>query len=334
MCMSLLALLLAATPVVAQQPVLDMHLHAEPIGTYGPPPVGICAPYVTWPMYDPREPEGAYAMRFVKEPPCEKPLWSPTTDQALMKDTLAALERRNVWAVASGPPDIVSRWREQSNRIIPALGFSIPEDSETLTVAAVRELIKAKKISVFGEVTNQYFGVAPDDPRFEPYLALLEELEIPLAIHVGPGPPGTPLLAPSLRNYTAAAHDPRTLEPILRKHPKLRVYAMHAGWPMIDEMIAMLYVYPQLYVDVAILAYAYPPAEFYRYLDRLVTAGFGKRVMYGSDQMVWPQAIEISIKRIEDAPGLTAEQKRDILYNNAARFLRLSKDEIARHHAK
>jgi predicted TIM-barrel fold metal-dependent hydrolase len=37
---------------------------------------------------------------------------------------------------------------------------------------------------------------------------------------------------------------------------------------------------------------------------------------------------------IEDAPFLTAAQKRDILYNNAARFLRLSKEEIARHHSK
>ena len=32
-------------------------------------------------------------------------------------------------------------------------------------------------------------------------------------------------------------------------------------------------------------------------------------------------------------PLLTDAQKRDILYNNAARFLRLSKDQIARHHA-
>lgn len=323
-----LALLLAA-----QLPVLDMHLHAEPIDSYGPPPVAICAPYVTWPMYDPSEPEGAYAMRFVKEPPCAKPLWSATTDDAFMKDTLAALDRRNVWAVAGGSPKIVSRWREASKRIISGFGFSIPEEGKEFSVDAVRKLIETKQIAVFGEVTNQYFGIAPDDPRFEPYLALLEELDIPLAIHVGPGPPGTPLLAPPLRNYTAALHDPRTLEPILRKHPKLRVYAMHAGWPMIDEMLVMLYVYPQLYVDVAILAYAYPPAEFYRYLDRLVTGGFGKRIMYGSDQMVWPQAIEISIKRIEEAPGLSAEQKRDILYNNAARFLRLTKDEIARHHA-
>jgi predicted TIM-barrel fold metal-dependent hydrolase len=327
----LLVAFLVAIPVAAQQPVLDMHLHAEPIGAYGPPPVAICAPYITWPRYDPREEAGAYAMRFVKEPECEKPLWSPTTDEAFQKDTLAALERRNVWAVTSGSLDVVQRWQKASNRIIPALGFSIPE-AKDLTVDRVRELIRTKQIAVFGEVTNQYFGIAPDDPRFEPYLALLEEHDIPLAIHLGPGPPGTPLLAPPFRDYTAAAHDPRTLEPVLRKHPRLRVYAMHAGWPMIDSMLAMLYVYPQLYVDVAILAYAYPPAEFYRYLDRLVTAGFGKRVMYGSDQMVWPQAIEISIKRIEDAPNLTAEEKRDILYNNAARFLRLSKDEIARHH--
>ncbi len=39
------------------------------------------------------------------------------------------------------------------------------------------------------------------------------------------------------------------------------------------------------------------------------------------------------IRRIQDAPNRTAEQERDILYNNAARFLRLSKEEIARHHA-
>jgi predicted TIM-barrel fold metal-dependent hydrolase len=48
--------------------------------------------------------------------------------------------------------------------------------------------------------------------------------------------------------------------------------------------------------------------------------------------MIWPGIIEPSIQSIEEAPFLTKEQKRDILYNNAARFLRLSKEEIARHH--
>jgi predicted TIM-barrel fold metal-dependent hydrolase len=48
--------------------------------------------------------------------------------------------------------------------------------------------------------------------------------------------------------------------------------------------------------------------------------------------MVWPETIERSILVIEEAPFLSDEQKRDILYSNAARFLRLSDEEIARQH--
>ena len=44
--------------------------------------------------------------------------------------------------------------------------------------------------------------------------------------------------------------------------------------------------------------------------------------------------IERAVAVIEEAPFLTEEQKRDILYNNAARFLRLSEEEIARHHGR
>jgi predicted TIM-barrel fold metal-dependent hydrolase len=54
--------------------------------------------------------------------------------------------------------------------------------------------------------------------------------------------------------------------------------------------------------------------------------------MFGSDQMVWPEVIERSIAVIEEASFLSEEQKRDIFYNNAARFLRLSEEEIAKHH--
>lgn len=52
-------------------------------------------------------------------------------------------------------------------------------------------------------------------------------------------------------------------------------------------------------------------------------AGFGKRLLFGSDQMVWPEAIGMAVEGIESATFLTEEEKRDIFYNNAARFLRL-----------
>jgi predicted TIM-barrel fold metal-dependent hydrolase len=45
--------------------------------------------------------------------------------------------------------------------------------------------------------------------------------------------------------------------------------------------------------------------------------------MFGSDQMRWPEVIGKGIEAIEQAEFLSEEQKRDILYNNAVRFLRL-----------
>lgn len=60
-----------------------------------------------------------------------------------------------------------------------------------------------------------------------------------------------------------------------------------------------------------------------RYIERLVDGGFEDRVMYGTDQLIWPKLMAYSISIIQNADYLTPEQKRDILYSNAARFLRL-----------
>jgi uncharacterized protein len=109
------------------------------------------------------------------------------------------------------------------------------------------------------------------------------------------------------------------------------VSLMHAGWPMLDDLLAVMWAHPQVYVDVGIISYALPRAGFHDYLRRIVEAGFGKRVMFGSDQMVWPEALETAIQSIEAATFLTSEQKRDIFYNNVARFLKLSDAEKARH---
>lgn len=118
------------------------------------------------------------------------------------------------------------------------------------------------------------------------------------------------------------------------RHPRLRVYIMHAGYPMIDELRALLFSYPQVYVDLGGIVYTEPPPAFHGFLRQIVDAGYGDRVMFGSDQMIWPGVIEPAIAAIEQAPYLTPAQKRDILYNNAARFLRLTPEEIAHHHGQ
>ena len=118
------------------------------------------------------------------------------------------------------------------------------------------------------------------------------------------------------------------------RHPRLRVYIMHGGYPMLDDLLALLFSHPQVYLELSMAANVETRAAYYRFLRGIVEAGYGDRVMFGSDQMVWPKLIDAAVKSLEEAPFLTAAQKRDIFYNNAARFLRLSDGEIARHHGR
>lgn len=60
-------------------------------------------------------------------------------------------------------------------------------------------------------------------------------------------------------------------------------------------------------------------------IERIVKAGFEDRVMFGTAHIIWPKLMTTSIGVIQNADNLTPKQKRDILYNNAARFLRLDK---------
>lgn len=317
---SLLVIIAAPASAAPRYAIIDMHFHADRPDAEGPPGGKICAPYDEWAPRDPGQPIDAYLDWFTINPTCTHVLAAPTEPVALRDRNIAMLVRHNMLALAGGDAATVDDYRSHAGgRILPAVGFGSAGDFPS--IAELRRLHAAGKLVALSEITAQYAGIAPDDPKLEPYFALAEELDIPVGIHLGPGPPGTAYFATP--EYRAAAGDPMRLEPVLLKHPRLRVYAMHAGWPMADAMIAMLYAHPQLYVDIGILDYAYPTRDSYAYLKRLIDAGFEKRIMFGSDNMIWPDAIEVAIRRVEQAPFLSARQKRLILHDNAARFLRI-----------
>jgi hypothetical protein len=191
----------------------------------------------------------------------------------------------------------------------------------------LRREIAAGRIRALGELEPQYLGMSPDDQRLEPYWRLAEEFDIPVGIHMGPGPPGAayesspvPFKSPG---FLMAAGDPLLLERVLLRHQRLRLFVMHAGWPRLDEMIALLYAHPNVYVDVAGLQSAAitPRAGYLSYLQRLVESGFAGRIMFGSD---FPNQVEAGIDAIVGASFLNTEQQADILCGNAARFLRLA----------
>ncbi len=319
----------AAALAQAPPPVLDVHVHAYAADQQGPPPLAMCTPIPEFPAWDPAGPYGPVFMDLLKNPPCDDPVWSPEADDALMRRTLDVMERRNVYGVLGGPLDRVQAWMEAApGRFIP--GLDLNAAAPVVSPDSLRALVESGTVEVLAEVTNQYTGVSPDDPRMEPYWALAEELDIPVGLHIGPGPPGVFHLGAD--GYRARLHSPLTLEPVLVRHPRLRVYVMHAGFPLVDDLLALLYAHPQVYVDTGVIVFT--RSDFDGFLQRIVEAGHANRVMFGSDQMVWPEVIERGIDRIQRAPYLSEAQKRAILYDNAARFLRLSDEEIARHHGR
>jgi len=285
-------------------PIIDMHLHALP---------------ATWP-----------AGRPAPNPVTGKTS-AATTDEAIMRATLDALRRYNiVKAVTSGPLDYVDKWRaEAADRIIAAPLFpSMVGDVTGYTtpfypdIAMLRRRHAEGRLGAIGEVTAQYAGLAPDDSALEPYFALAEELDIPVGFHTGTSFSRTPYTC--CPRFRLRFGNPLLLEDVLVKHPKLRLYIMHGGEPWRTETIALMRMYPQVYADLAVIDWIVPRQRFHDYLKVMIAAGFGKRLMFGSDQMAWPEAIGMAIEGVESADFLSEEQKRDIFYNNAARFLRLA----------
>ena len=299
-----------------RQPIIDVHLHASPAASQGPPPVPVCPG--TGQLVAPARPDSIRLPELMR---CASPLRSPATDDEIMRQTLALLERYNVTAVTSGSRALVRRWKAAApERILPSFGAE-PADS-------VRAWAASREIVGIGELGYQYQGLTPGDSVHERAFALAEELDLPVGLHMGLGPPGAPYVG--LPRYRMRLSNPLLLEETLVRRPRLRLYVMHAGWPFLDEMVGLMWAHPQLYVDVGVISWALPRREFHAYLRRLVDMGFGTRVMFGSDQMVWPDALRIAIENVEAADFLTPAQKRDIFYNNAARFFRLPPATAAR----
>jgi predicted TIM-barrel fold metal-dependent hydrolase len=293
----LLSLVLAprliAQPAPPDPGVIDMHVHA----------------YTDDPRWQARIGDPVTGQKMVA-----------TDENAHREATFAALRRNHiVKAAVSGDWEAVLRWQEAAPTLVIA-GYSF-DDPEKLDLAFLRREHAAGRLQVLGEGGAQYEGIAPDDPRMEPVYALAEELDLPLGLHVHPGPPGA--TAMGMAKMRSSLGDPLRLEEVLVRHPKLRLYVMHAGWPMLDRTMALMWAFPQVYVDIAVLDWALTPQELERYLGTLVRAGFGRRILFGSDQMVWPETIDRAVAAIRSANYLTPQQKSDILYHNAARFLRL-----------
>ena len=199
-----------------------------------------------------------------------------------------------------------------------------------------RELA-AGRMGLLGEVLVVYTGDHPDSERMRPYWALAARYDVPVVIHINRGPPpGTgpradPRCCPG---FNGEMGNPALLRPILARHPGLRILLMHVGPPgpltFDEETRALLADHPTVYFEMSILNSTLSPEAHAAELRRWIDAGFGDRLLFGSDSR---PAAPI-MRRLESIAWLTPAQRSAILYDNAARFFRLDAQTIAGHHRR
>jgi len=311
---TLLALLVIALsialPAASQTqkglPIIDMHMHANSLTL---------------------DSQGVPLSRLCNPQPCTGPPAEARTNEDVLRLTLAAMERHNIVLgfLSQWPLEDLYRWVDRApGRFLPSPLIYDPSDVQ---LPSLRAEYEAGRLAGLGELALPYAGISPSDPRLEPYWSLAEEFDLPVLIHHQ----GT--AGPS-KHFRISGGHPEQLEEVLVRHPGLRLYMENSGYPFLGETIALMYRYPQVYGDLSTGTWIYPRRTFHTYLKGLMDAGLGKRLMFGSDQMQWPEAIDDAVEAIESATFLTEEEKRDIFYNNAARFLHLTQAQIAMHHGR
>jgi uncharacterized protein len=287
---------LAAAQAPPRRPIIDVHLHAQSLWAKPGEDAGV--------VFGP-----VFGQRTLGIP-------TPGTTDELREGTLAALDRYNIVKAMVGGPHAL-RYREgRPQRVLASFETPGRASPDSLRIG-----VTSGRFVALAELAPQYLGISPSDSAVAGLFAVAEELDVPVGIHMGLGPPGA--AHGNFPNYRMSAGDPLLLEDVLVRHPRLRVWVMHAGWPRLGEMVALMHAHPDVYVDIAVINWYLPMDEFYAYFERLVKAGFADRIMFGTDQMQWPDAIGRAIETVEAAPFLTPDQRRDIMCRNAARFLRL-----------
>jgi predicted TIM-barrel fold metal-dependent hydrolase len=308
-----------------QPPIIDVHFHGALGAQQGAEPM--CPNEPGFAASDPATTEARNG--WVKVP-CSNPI-VPVPPGEYLKAVAADMKRLNVTAVVYGNADSIPKYEEAApGRIIPGTTFTGARDAPNRPVKDVDADFASGKYKVMGEIGLQSRGLSPSDPSVDQYFAIAEKYDVPVAIHMGTGGSGRANI--TMPKFRGSLGDPLLLEELLAKHPKLRVQVMHAGYPMIDNMLTLLQANSHVYVDIAGLIWSYPLVEVNRYIQRLVEAGFEDRVMFGTDlgESGWEGLLPYSISIIQNAEYLTPQEKRDILFNNAVRFYRLDVSKLAK----
>ncbi|MBT3915568.1 MAG: amidohydrolase [Rhodospirillaceae bacterium] len=118
-----------------------------------------------------------------------------------------------------------------------------------------------------------WFELAPDHAKYYPFYAKCVELDVPIQMQVGQS------LVYSPTSPMRSVGQPITLDTVACDFPELKLIGIHIGIPWHDEMIAMAWKHPNVYIGCDAHAPKYWPESFVRYIN-----SYGQdKVIFGTD---------------------------------------------------
>jgi uncharacterized protein len=176
-------------------------------------------------------------------------------------------------------------------------------------MSGVRELESAIRDEGFigAHCYPHWFDLAPDHAKYYPFYAKCVELGVPYQLQVGQ----SMIYAPEHRTRSVAR--PITLDGVACDFPELKLIGIHIGIPWHDEMIAMAWKHPNIFIGSDAHSPRYWPDSFVRFIN-----SWGQdKVIFGTDFPV----IDFgrAMKEIADH-GFKPDVRRKFLRDNVLRI--------------
>lgn len=187
------------------------------------------------------------------------------------------------------------------NRLVPIAGVNAEQGMK-----AIKELEFFVKEKGFRGLRIFPYGhkLPPNHAIFYPLYAKCIELNIPVQMQVG----HTAAFMPS------EVGRPLYLDEVAIHFPELKIVAAHIGYPWTDEMIAVAWKHPNVFIDTTAHYPKHYQPQFVHYIN---TYGQDK-VMFGTS---YPATLFSIQRAVEEAKGLGLNPvvQHKFLFENAAR---------------
>ncbi|GAA2340527.1 amidohydrolase family protein [Dactylosporangium salmoneum] len=241
-----------------------------------------------------------------------------TVEQHLAALDAANVEHALMIAPKMGREGLSESWRLDPMRIVDLVQAHPDRFSGLIGIdpfegmKGVREL--ERMVTEYGMVGAHlyphWFELAPDHARYYPFYAKCAELGVPVQMQVGH------CLRYSHDNPLPSVGRPILLDTIACHFPELKIIGIHVGWPWTEEMIAVSYKHPNVYIGIDAYAPKYLDPKLVSYLN-----GWGSdKVMFGTDFPVIPHA---RAREEIAAWNLRPESEAKLMRENALRVYNL-----------